>query len=660
MDDIIEQTLRRGIETEYVDAGGRRRVVSPLTLLRLVEAIPADRQARSRIFAPTIVARRGREVRLKPSGRWQGSIRWEVFTSEGIVVGEGATPGVALPGDLPLGRFDLRISFADPTKESEIASLLVVPECAYQGDGGAARMWALAVQLYGIRSRRNWGHGDFTDLVGLIDLAAQYGAAGIGLNPLHDTREASPYSPNSRLFLNVLYIDVEAIPAFPGIPLEASQEIETLRSLELIDYSRVRRLKLHLLRLAYDAFDLAGAPPNRRDFAEFCKERSPALQRFACFEVLRGRFEAPWWEWPEPWRKPGMDDLDRLLSEETARIGFFEFMQWQADRQLGACRDRARQAGMTVGLYIDVAIGVQPDGFDGWDNQASMLPDVAIGAPPDSLNTAGQDWGLAAFNPLGLEASGFELFREVLANAMRYAGAVRLDHVLGLKRLFLIPRGLAAGQGAYVQLPFEALLAVATQESVQNRCIVIGEDLGTVPENFRETLADWGLWSYQVMLFRRVENGDFLPPESYPQNALVAFATHDLPTFAGWIAGHDLSVKSGLGIDPGESPIEREHARRALQKALSEQGLPADFLSVARYLAATSSRLLMIAMEDILGMTEQVNLPGTVNEYPNWRRRLPILLDDLRNETVFLNLTAALRMAGRSAPRPNTGTATLS
>jgi len=659
MGDIIEQTSWRGIETEYVDADGRRQVVSPLTLLRLVEAIPADRQARSRIFAPTIVARRGREVRLKPSGRWQGSIRWEVFTPEGIVVGEGATPGVALPGDLPLGRFDLRISFVDPTKESEIASLLVVPECAYQGDGGAARMWALAVQLYGVRSRRNWGHGDFTDLAGLIDLAAECGAAGIGLNPLHDTHDVSPYSPNSRLFLNTLYIDVELISAFPGTLAEHAQELETLRSHEFIDYPGVRRAKLRALRLAYDAFLAAGASPDQQDFAGFCKERSPALQRFACFEVLRGRFEAPWWEWPEPWRNPRKDDLDRLQSEEAVRIGFFEFMQWQADRQLGACRDRARQAGMTLGLYIDVAIGVRPDGFDAWDNQASMLPDVAIGAPPDVLNTAGQNWGLAAFNPLGLEASGFALFRDVLANAMRYAGAVRLDHVLGLKRLFLIPRGLAAGQGAYVQFPFEALLAVVTQASVQNRCAVIGEDLGTVPENFRETLGDWGVWSYQVMLFRRAENGEFLPPESYPQNALVAFATHDLPTFAGWIAGHDLAVKSALGIDPGESPIQREHARRALQTALSEQGLPAEFLSVVRYLAATPSRLLMIAMEDILGMTEQVNLPGTVNEYPNWRRRLPLLLDDLGNEPALLDLTAALRMAGRSAPWPNTGTATL-
>jgi 4-alpha-glucanotransferase len=647
MDATLHQAALRGIEIEYVDAGGQHRVVPPQAVARLIEALPAN--ARRRIFPPTVVVRRGHACWIRPSARWRGSIRWELFAQQKISEGESATPRIALPADLPLGTLDLRISFQSTLRDGENVTLLVVPERAYQGNDASSRMWALAVQLYGVRSRRNWGHGDFTDLANLIDLAAGLGAAGIGLNPLHDTFEASPYSPNSRLFLNPLYIDVEAIPGFPGLTVEIERDVEALRCRNLIDYPGVTRIKLQALQRAYNAFRTKATSTDRRDLARFREESGPTLRRFACFEVLRGRFGSPWWEWPTPWRRPTDDDLDRLPGEEVDRIGFFEFVQWQADRQLQSCRERARQAGMTLGLYLDIAVGVQPDGFDAWNDQGAMLPKVAIGAPPDMLNTLGQNWGLAAFHPLALEASRFELFRRVLRSSMRYAGAVRLDHVLGLQRLFLIPSGLPAAQGGYVRLPFESLLAVVVQESVRNRCIVIGEDLGTVPENFRETLADWGIWTYQIMLFQRASNGEFLPLESYSKNALVAFATHDLPAFAGWAEGHDLAVKTALGIDPGESQRQRGQAHRALHKALLERGLQAfEFTSVAQYLADTPARLLVIAIEDALGIKDQVNVPGTINEHPNWRRRLPVFLEDLGNQTVLVNLARAMRSAGRS------------
>jgi 4-alpha-glucanotransferase len=648
MDDMSQQASARGIETEYIDADGRRRVIAPDAIARLITAIPADGEAPRRIFPSTIVVRHGRAARIKPVRRWRGSIRWEIVAQERISGGESATPRISLPPDLPVGTFDLRISFLSPPCEIETVALLVAPERAFQGDDGSARIWALAVQLYAVRSRRNWGHGDFTDLAGLIDLAVRLGAAGIGLNPLHDTTEASPYSPNSRLFLNPLYIDVESIPGFPGVTAESEQGVEALRRQTLVDYPNVRKAKLRALRCAYEAFDTAGAAADRRDLAKFCDERSPALQRFACFEVLRGRFRSPWWDWPEPWRKPNEDDLGRLQREEAVSVGFIEFVQWQADRQLRACRNRARRAGMTLGLYLDVAVGVQPEGFDAWEDQASMLPKVTIGAPPDILNTAGQNWRLAAFNPLGLEARRFTLFREVLRTSMRYAGAVRLDHVLGLKRLYLIPSGLAATDGAYVRLPFVPLMAVVAQESDQNRCIVIGEDLGTVPENFRETLADWGIWSYQVMLFEREENGAFRPPESYRENALVTFTTHDLPTFAGWTAGRDLAVRIALGSNPGESLDERAQAHRALRDALAKHGLQSsEFASVTRYLADTPARLLMIAIEDVLGIKDQINVPGTIDEQPNWRARLPVFLEDLGQESALVELACSMKAAGR-------------
>ena len=241
-----------------------------------------------------------------------------------------------------------------------------------------------------------------------------------------------------------------------------------------------------------------------QDFKKFRAERAPLLSRFACFETLRHKFNKPWWEWPEQWRQPDEAKCAALREgPDAAEIEFVEFVQWTADRQLQSCRNRASKLGMKVGLYLDVAVGVQSDGFDAWNEQVAISRHLAVGAPPDLLNTAGQNWGLAGFNAAGLEIKSFEPYREMLRASMRHAGAIRLDHVLGLKRLYLVPHGFAADNGVYVQMPFEPLLAATAQESVAHRCVVIGEDLGTVPEGFREQMAEWGIWSYQVMMFER-------------------------------------------------------------------------------------------------------------------------------------------------------------
>ena len=228
---------------------------------------------------------------------------------------------------------------------------------------------------------------------------------------------------------------------------------------------------------------------------------------------------------------------------------------------------------MKVGLYLDVAVGVQSDGFDAWNEQTAISRHLAVGAPPDALNTAGQNWGLAGFNAAGLEAQSFEPFRDMLRASMRHAGAIRLDHVLGLKRLYLVPHGFAADNGVYVQMPFEALLAATAQESVAHRCVVIGEDLGTVPEGFREQMADWGIWSYLVMMFERDDHGAFRGIDHYAANALVTFNTHDLSTYAGWRSFSDLKLKRSLGIDPGESDEARWHALAMLTDMLRHHGI---------------------------------------------------------------------------------------
>jgi 4-alpha-glucanotransferase len=311
-------------------------------------------------------------------------------------------------------------------------------------------------------------------------------------------------------------------------------------------------------------------------------------------------------------------------------VAYIEYVQWNADIQLKACFDLTATLGMKVGLYLDVAVGVQSGGFDAWNEQVAVSRHLSIGAPPDALQPAGQNWGLAGFNGAGLETNSFAPYKEMLRASMRYAGAIRLDHVLGLNRLYVVPHGYAADNGAYVKMPLQALLAVTAQESVANRCVVIGEDLGTVPEGFRDELAGWGVWSYLVMMFERDDRGAFRGIDHYRANALVTFNTHDLATYAGWRSFSDLALKRSLGIDPGESDDARWHALTMLTDVLRHSGIDRDDLyAVVGFLARTKSRLLTISLEDLLGVIDQPNIPGTVNEHPNWRRRLPLAIDKI-------------------------------
>jgi 4-alpha-glucanotransferase len=658
MDRIYADAAQWGIETQYRDAYGHMRAVGSDTLKRLAGMLAGDREPAPRLVAQTVVLRRGREKPLPVNAPPNARIRWEIVAEERLAQGEAVASDVTLPHDLPLGTYRLRLTAALPDGErQEQATLLVAPQCAYQGSADAPRrMWGLTVQLYGVRSRRNWGHGDFTDLAGLIDLAAAHGAAAIGLNPLHAhfedrPEDTSPYSPNSRLFLNALYIDVEAVPEFPGLAAAGlTQEVERLRYTELVDYQGVAVAKMHGLRLAFENFRNGADPQRRAAFEDFRRERTPVLTDFACFETLRRRYRRPWWEWPAEWQNPGAEALSHLSGAGRDEVAFHEFVQWIAHEQLDACRAKVCERGLPIGLYLDIAVGARPEGFDAWSERESILHDAYVGAPPDALNTEGQNWGLAGINPIALERQRFAPFRRMLRAAMRYAGAVRLDHVLGLRRVFLIPKGMRAIEGSYVNFPFAALLAVAAQESVQNRCIVIGEDLGTVPENFRETLMDWGVWSYQVTMFERDHAGAFRPPETYRENALVTFTTHDLPTFAGWSSHYDIALKRRLGLDPGESDEQRERARAALAAAIGlGGGARPDFTAVARYLARAPSRLLVIPMEDVLGVVDQPNIPGTLGEHPNWRRRLPVCLEDLKENKSLAAVADIMTSAGRSA-----------
>jgi 4-alpha-glucanotransferase len=646
--DLFDQAKSLGILTEFVDGQGHRQVTDEAALRIIVEAFPA--RTPYRFVDGPVVIRTGQPARTELAEMASLPLRWRV-DARSTVLFEGATPRrtILWPDDLPVGIYRLRLMDAAGTTDD--VPLIVAPPRAFAGDFD--RGWLLAVQLYGVRSARNWGMGDFSDLEGLIRLAGMLGADGVGLNPLHalfDDRptDCSPYAPNSRLFLNALYIDVEKIPEYRAIA--DREQIDRLRRSAIVDYAGVAAQKWRALRSAFKNFCTDPAPGAREDFDAFRRERGELLQRFACFEVLRHRFKTPWWEWPHEWRHPDAAKC-RALSRgrDSAEVEFVAYVQWTADRQLQSCKELAHRLGMKVGLYLDVAVGVQSDGFDAWNEQVAISRHLAVGAPPDPLNTLGQNWGLAGFNAAGLELTSFEPFREMLRASMRHAGAIRLDHVLGLRRLYLVPHGFAARQGAYVQMPLEALFAVTAQESVAQSCVVIGEDLGTVPEGFREEMADWGLWSYKVMMFQRDDHGRFRDIDEYSANALITFNTHDLSTYAGWRSFSDLRLKRSLGIDPGESDEARWHALGELDEVLRRHDIGGnDVYAVISFLSRTKSRLMAIAMEDLLGVIDQPNIPGTVDEHPNWRQRLPVALEDIASTVEIEALKAATRDRKRS------------
>jgi 4-alpha-glucanotransferase len=639
--DLFEKAAELGIQTGFHDGQGQWHTTDAVALKLIIDAMPVRTQ--DRFLDHTVVVRAGRAERTYLKDAATFPLKWKIVDGRRVLAeGETGDRSILWPLDLPIGVW--RLQLTDASLFSEETAVIVAPDKAFRGDFD--RSWILAVQLYGLRSDRNWGIGDFTDLQKLIEVAASLGAGGVGLNPLHalfDDRpaECSPYSPNSRLFLNPLYIDIEALPEFAAD--DSGDALAKLRAAPVVDYVAVAAAKTAALRAAFEEFYANPVSKRQQAFAAFRAERAPLLTRFACFEVLRHRLQTAWWEWPEELQHPD-DKACAVLraGPDGKEVVFIEYVQWNADLQLKACYDLTAKLGMKVGLYLDVAVGVQSGGFDAWNEQIAVSRHLSIGAPPDLLQPAGQNWGLAGFNGSGLEVQSFTPFKDMLRASMRYAGAIRLDHVLGLNRLYVVPHGYAADNGAYVKMPLQALLAVTAQESIASRCVVIGEDLGTVPDGFRDELRDWGIWSYLVMMFERDDRGAFRGIDYYAPDALVTFNTHDLPTYAGWRSYADLVMKRGLGIDPGESDDARRYAIDMLSEALRHQSIATDDLyAVTQFLARTRTRLLAIALEDLLGVIDQPNIPGTIDEHPNWRQRLPVAVDQIASAVDL----AALEMA---------------
>ncbi len=496
---------------------------------------------------------------------------------------------------------------------------------------GSGRAWALAVQLYSLRREGDGGLGDFEGLRQFAVSAARHGASAIAISPVHaqfsaDPDRFSPYSPSSRINLNVLHAAID----MPSDPAQG----------DLVDWPTVSRQRLAALRAEF----AQASPQTLADLAAFRAELGDPLETHARFEALHaeqfgqhGRWH--WRTWPDELRHPLSPAVTAFARQNAAEVALHAYMQWRADQGLAAAQDGARQAGMTIGLIADLAVGADSGGSHCWARQDQILQGLSIGAPPDLLNGQGQSWGLAAFSPTGLRANGFGAFLEMLRGAMRHAGGVRIDHALGLRRLWVVPDGHSSRDGAYLAFPQTDLLRLIALESYRSRTVVVGEDLGTIPPGFQDEMALSGILGMRVLWFERLFDR-FIPPGLWSRAAAAMTSTHDLPTLAGWWRGRDLEWRAKLGLSGGPDNAAAEGHERfedrfriwaAMQESGAVQGDPPPneepdrFVDAAtRHVAAAACDLVILPVEDALGLSEQPNLPGTMSEqHPNWCRRMP-------------------------------------
>jgi 4-alpha-glucanotransferase len=691
-----------GITTRHTDALGVVHEPGEETLARLIAAfgLPSEPQraaealaeeARTAPFglapmeitaaeeaAPTL------QLRLPPGA---GEAEWHCRL-EGGGEHDGRSDGdrLELRGGLPLGYHRLAIEAGADIAE---IALVVAPQSCHLGPAleHGARSWGLTAQLYGLRSRDDWGIGDFSGLARLCRRAGSLGAATVGVNPLHalfaaEPRHESPYSPSSRAWLNYLYIDVTAVPGFAeddaARALAPAAAIAAAWEAKLVDYAAVAAVKRPVLEALFRRFRRRRSGALVADFRAFLSSGGTALAAFAVFEALHEHFLAAgglfsWHEWPAAMRDPNSPEVAKFAKQHADRIAFFQFLQWQADRQLAAAASAGREAGLAIGLYRDLAVGVNPNGAEAWAERGLVAPDATIGAPPDPLSRAGQNWGLAPLNPLALRRRGFAPLIAALRANMRHAGVLRIDHVMSLQRLYWIPAGASAIAGAYVNYPFRDMLRLVALESRRHECAVIGEDLGTVPEGFRDTMQRAGVLSYRVVVFERWGDGSFIPPADYPPLAAATAATHDLATLKGYWLGRDIEWRRRLSLYPdaeAEATEARERGRdrhllldALVREALLEPEQRAELLPEGRepvftaalgdailaYLARSRSRLALVQLEDVAGEAEQANLPGTTEAHPNWRRRLSVRLEELLAGPAMARVAAIVAAERRRA-----------
>lgn len=556
--------------------------------------------------------------------------------------------------------------------------------------------WGIAAQLYGLRRAHDAGCGDFRALAQLAAQAARHGAQALAISPTHALFPAlpardSPYSPSSRRWHNVAYVDPDAVPGAEAGDMRPAEGDDALADGPLIDWPTVLPHKLQVLRARFDAWRAHGGG-ERGAFRRFRAAGGAALDAHARFDALQAYciahgFGADWRQWPVPWRMPASAEVDAFAHANAATVAFYAFLQWCAARGLADAQQAARAAGMAIGLIGDLAVGSDHAGSDAWVHGAALLRGASLGAPPDLFNAGGQAWGVTTWTPAALQAQGFAPFVDLLRAAFAHAGGLRIDHVLGFARIWIVPDGASPRDGAYLRYPCDDLLRLVALEAARHRAIAIGEDLGTVPAGFRARLAAHGIGGIRALWFARAPDGAFLPPDAWDRDAIATTSTHDLPTVAGWWRGVDLGWRRAMarlddgnadgsanGIETapdalsetrlapsGEAAAARDAERAALWLALQRAGCapadsavpPADAPPVAEalaYVAQTPAPLALLPLEDLLGLDAQPNVPGPPCGHPNWRRRLPRPVDALFDADARVRIAAVVRARAGGCP----------
>ncbi|MBI1827579.1 MAG: 4-alpha-glucanotransferase [Planctomycetes bacterium] len=686
-----------GILPDYVSHDGReRRVTSDRTREAILAALgfdasteaaakhaieELDRREAVQIINPVSVAfadsRQPQTVHLQSPPNCGETIEWQLeFTEEAGETYKSSGKArpmkgtstflVTLPIPPEIGCHRVRMTMRTSGTELSGEQLYVVAprKCVQPEEKGADSIGGIWTSLYTIRSQRNWGCGDVTDLKTLVTKIARCGAGFALINPIHATRntppDISPYRPVSRLFGNPLYIDVEAVPEFehcaPAKGRLAATEIQsrlsTLREASMIEYAKVWSLKREILRMLHGTFKKSTESKNderANQYRKFLHSKGQPLRDFALFLVLDEQFreqgKTDWHHWPVEFRNAHSRPSTEFAAAKADQVDFHCYLQFELDQQLGDTSRAARKAGMRIGIVNDLAIGAAPSGFDSWWFADSFVDGVDIGAPPDDLGPTGQNWGLPPFNPLWLRESGFAAWRMLLNAAFHHAGAIRIDHVMGLQRQFWIPKGFSGVDGAYIRFPANELFAILAVESVKRNALVIGEDLGTVSAGFETLLEKWGVLSTRAFYFERDRGSEFRAPGEYTRRAMVSLNTHDMVPWAGFADGADLKLRHELGIIATKAEFDqamnarydtyqaivRRLVRNGLLVAESEDSPPLEILTaLCRFLTQTNCAMVAISLDDLAGEITPVNVPGVgPDRFPSWSRRMRRSLEDV-------------------------------
>lgn len=661
---------RAGLAVDWIDANGRPQRVPPKVLSRVLAGLghPASNAADVETslkelqaardghkLPPLLTVEAGQAVNLSAYFGPQTPCR--VTLEDGTAFDLHLDDQAALPGVLPVGYQTVNLA------DQQFTLAVAPPRCWSVADAAGEptpRIWGLSAQLYSLRRPGDGGFGDTRALEILARSAAERGADALAISPMHamfshDPQRYSPYSPSSRLFFNSLYAAPGVILGERAVRLaienaEIASQMHRLEHLPLIDWPGAAQAKQLLLRTLYDDF-CAGEHPLHEDFASFRQSGGQALENHCRFEALQAHCAAEgksqdWRQWPGDWHDPDDPQIARFAADNADEVGFHAFSQWLVARSLERAQDAARSSGMRIGLIADLAVGADGAGSQAWSRQDELLSELTVGAPPDILNRSGQSWGISAFSPEGLRRNGFRAFIEMLRANFAHAGGLRIDHVMGLQRLWVIPLGAPPSDGAYLHYPVDDLLRLLALESVRHKAIVLGEDLGTVPDGLREKLATRAILGMRVLLFEQYHAGHFKPILEWPDNALATTTTHDLPTLDGWWRARDIDWNHKLKLIDADTELHwrqtRHHERQGLRHVLAQDhqnfqsnAEEADQVIDAsvRFLGHTRAPLVLLPLDDALGIEEQPNLPGTYDTHPNWRRRFSApsegLLDDL-------------------------------